>query len=107
MGEVYRAHDTNRRDLSLMSNLISKAQEKGKGFGPFHHTAFTIARAYALAGEAPEAVRWLEQTAADGHPGYPVFAQDSALDPIRRDVASQRFLSVQRTRWEALKQLAP
>ncbi len=97
----------DRRDLSLMSSLISKAQEKGKGFGHFHHTAFTIARAYALAGQAPEAVRWLEQTAADGYPCYPVFAQDSALDPIRRDAAFQQFLSVQRTRWEASKQLAP
>jgi len=97
----------DRRDFSLMSSLISKAQEKGKGFGHFHHTAFTIARAYALAGQAPEAVGWLEQAAADGYPCYPVFAQDSALDPIRRDVAFQRFLSVQRTRWEALKQLAP
>jgi eukaryotic-like serine/threonine-protein kinase len=97
----------DRRDLSLMSSLISKAQEKGKGFGHFHHTAFTIARAYAVAGQAPEAVRWLEQAAADGYPCYPVFAQDSALDPIRRDVAFQQFLSVQRTRWEALKQLAP
>jgi TolB-like protein/Flp pilus assembly protein TadD len=97
----------DRRDFSLMSSLISKAQEKGKGFGHFHHTAFTIARAYALAGQAPEAVGWLEQAAADGYPCYPVFAQDSALDPIRRDVALQRFLSVQRTRWEALKQLAP
>jgi eukaryotic-like serine/threonine-protein kinase len=97
----------DRRDLPLMSSLISKAQEKGKGFGHFHHTAFTIARAYALVGQAPEAVKWLEQTAADGYPCYPVFAQDSALDPIRRDVAFQQFLSVQHARWEALKQLAP
>jgi len=87
--------------------LISKAQEKGKGFGHFHHTAFTVARAYALVGQAPEAVKWLEQTAADGYPCYPVFAHDSALDPIRRDVAFQQFLSVQHARWEALKQLAP
>jgi TolB-like protein len=97
----------DRRDLSLMSSLIGKAQEKGRGFGHFHHTAFTIARAYALAGQAPEAVKWLEQAAADGYPCYPVFAQDSALDPIRPDVAFQQFLRVQRTRWEALKQLAP
>ena len=97
----------DRRDLSLMTSLISRAQEKGKGFGHFHHTAFTIARAYALAGRAPEAVRWLEQTAADGYPCYPVFAQDSALDSIRRDAAFQQFLSVQRARWNTLKQLAP
>ena len=97
----------DRHDLPLMSSLIGKAQEKGKGFGHFHHTAFTIARAYALAGQAREAVRWLEQTAADGYPCYPVFAKDSALDPIRSDVAFQQFLSVQHARWEALKPLAP
>jgi len=96
----------DRRDLSQMSSLIGKAQEKGRGFGHFHHTAFTIARAYALAGQAPEAVKWLEQAAADGYPCYPVFAQDSALDPIRPDIAFQQFLGVQRTRWEALQQLA-
>jgi tetratricopeptide (TPR) repeat protein len=54
-----------------------------------------------------ETVRWLEQTAADGYPCYPVFAQDSALDAIRPDDAFQQFLRNQQTRWQALKKLGP
>jgi ABC-2 type transport system ATP-binding protein len=72
----------DRRDLSQMSSLIGKAQEKGRGFGHFHHTAFTNRTRVRPRRQAPEAVKWLEQAAADGYPCYPVFAQDSALDPI-------------------------
>jgi hypothetical protein len=77
-----------------MSSLISKAQEKGKGFGHFHHTAFAIA---ALTARRPGARGrdWLEQAAADGYPCYRYLPKTRAR-PHPRDVAFQRFLSAQR-----------
>jgi TolB-like protein/tRNA A-37 threonylcarbamoyl transferase component Bud32 len=93
-------------DLSRMEPLVRRAQQNGKGYGHFHHTAFTLARAYALAGDAPNAIRWLQQSADDGFPCYPVFEHDSALDRIRGERAFQQFLATQKPIWERFRRLA-
>jgi TolB-like protein/Tfp pilus assembly protein PilF len=93
-------------DTASMTRLIRSAEEKGKGFGHFHHTAFTIARAYALGGRAGDAVTWLQRAADDGFPCYPVFLNDSTLNRIRDDPRFATFLSEQRARWEGFRKLA-
>ncbi len=92
-----------RGDADRVAALIATAREKGKGYGHFHHTAFTIARAYALIGRTADAISWLQQSADDGYPCYPVFVNDAALDRIRGEQAFQTFLAAQRARWEAFK----
>jgi eukaryotic-like serine/threonine-protein kinase len=96
----------DRGDVSRAGQLADEAVEKGKGYGHFHHTAFTLARAAALAGQSREALRWLEQAAGDGYPCYPAFMNDKALDRIRTDRSFQDFLSAQRESWQRYKKLA-
>jgi TolB-like protein len=59
--------------------------------GEFHHTSYLIGAAYARMGQPQKALDWLEHTAADGFPCYPLFATDRNLDPLRRD---PRFTSL-------------
>ena len=92
-------------DAARAEQLITAAQEKGKGFGHFHHTAYTIARAYAMLGRAQEAVVWLKRAADDGLPCYPLFANDPNLSRIRGDRIFQDFLAQQKSRWNGFKRL--
>jgi tetratricopeptide (TPR) repeat protein len=93
-------------DLGRLDPLVRKAQENGRGFGHFHHTAFTIARAFAIAGRPADAVKWLQQAADDGYPCHPAFENDSALDRIRGEQSFKDFLANQRSVWEGFKKLA-
>ena len=81
-------------------DAIRRAAEKGKGFGHFHHASYQLGAASALLGNADEALRWLEFTAEDGFPCYPLFAQDPNLDPIRKDPRFVSFLARRKTQWE-------
>jgi tetratricopeptide (TPR) repeat protein len=93
-------------DSRAMTAAIKAAQEKGKGYGHFHHTAFTLARAYAVAGRAREAVDWLQRAADDGYPCYPVFLNDATLNRIRGDRGFEDFMAEQKARFEGFQQLA-
>ena len=93
-------------DLDRAVASVKTAQVKGKGYGHFHHTSFTIARAYAIAGRARDAVGWLRQAADDGYPCYPVFVNDKTLDRIRGDNLFKGFLADQHVRFEGFKKLA-
>jgi serine/threonine protein kinase/tetratricopeptide (TPR) repeat protein len=81
-------------------NKIKMAVEKGKGFGHFHHTAYNIASAYALMNEPERAMHWLEQTAADGMPCYPLFDQDPNLNNLRQYSPFQIFMAKQNEQFE-------
>jgi tetratricopeptide (TPR) repeat protein len=83
--------------------LIKQAIEKGKGFGHFHHTAYTIACAYALMNKRGEAIKWLEEAAETGFPCYPLFEKDANLDNLREDPRFATFLSKSKTQWEHFK----
>jgi tetratricopeptide (TPR) repeat protein len=78
----------NARDAET---AIQRAIQIGKGFGHFHHTAYSIASAYALLDKPNEAIRWLQTTADDGFPCYPLFAQDDNLNSLRTD---ERFVAL-------------
>jgi tetratricopeptide (TPR) repeat protein len=93
-------------DVGRVTTLVKTAQDKGRGFGHFHHTAFTIARAYAIVGRADEAVAWLRNAADDGYPCYPAFANDTTLDRIRGQHVFQDFLADQHEVWQRFKKLA-
>ena len=93
-------------DLGRLATLAKTAQENGRGFGHFHHTAFTIGRAFAIAGRADTAVEWLRNAADDGYPCFPVFENDRALDRVRAAPVFQTFLAQQRDRWEQFRKLA-
>jgi eukaryotic-like serine/threonine-protein kinase len=93
-------------NLGRLDPLVQKAQENGRGFGHFHHTAFTISRAFALAGRPADAVKWLQQAADDGYPCYPAFENDSALNRIRGVQLFKDFLAGQRAVWEGFRKLA-
>jgi serine/threonine protein kinase/Tfp pilus assembly protein PilF len=79
---------------------INLAISRGKGFGHFHHTTYYIAVAYALMNKTEEAMKYLEATANDGFPCYPMFAQDKNLNSLRKDPRFVTFLERQRTQWE-------
>ena len=77
-------------DAAAAEAKIKRAAELGKGYGHFHHTAYTIACAYALLNKAEPAMRWLQMAADDGFPCYPLFERDPNLNNLRRD---QRFIA--------------
>ncbi|MCM3900973.1 MAG: protein kinase [Pyrinomonadaceae bacterium] len=82
---------------------IKLAVERGKGFGHFHHTAYHIACAYALMNKPEQAIKWLQVTADDGFPCYPLFERDTNLDNLRQDARFITFLAKQRQQWEHYK----
>ena len=64
---------------------IATAVRLGRNFGHFHHTAYNVASAYALLGDNTQAIRFLEEAVDTGFPCYPLFAQDTQLDALRKD----------------------
>ncbi|MDQ3255151.1 MAG: protein kinase, partial [Acidobacteriota bacterium] len=89
-----------------VEDKIKLAVERGKGFGHFHHTAYHIACAYALMNKPEQAIKWLEVTAEEGFPCYPLFVSDANLDTIRQNPKFQSFLSAQKQEWEYYKSLS-
>jgi eukaryotic-like serine/threonine-protein kinase len=79
---------------------IRKAIASDKGSSHFHHAMYFIAAAYAQLRDPASALPWLERTAHEGMPCYPLFASDPLLDPIRSDPRIRTFLDVQHREWE-------
>lgn len=92
------------RDLQARA-LIKQAIEKGKGFGHFHHTAYTIACAYALMNNRDEALKYLEIASETGYPCYPLFEKDANLDNLRQDPRFAAFLERSKAQWEYYRTL--
>ena len=72
---------------------IKRSIELGKGFGHFHHAAYAIASAYALMNKHEDAIRWLQMTADDGFPCYPLFERDPNLNNLRQDPMFIAFMN--------------
>ena len=87
----------------LAEEKIKLAVSHGKGFGHFHHTTYYIASAYALMHKADKAITWLEATANDGFPCYPMFERDPNLNNLRSDARFVAFLEKQKQQWENYK----
>ena len=80
--------------------MIRRANDIGRGFGHFHHTAYNIASAYALLNNRSEAIKWLQEAANDGFPCYPWFDKDANLNSLRKDDSFVAFMTTLRKQWE-------
>ncbi len=47
-----------------------------------------------------EALKWLQVTADEGFPCYPLFEGDSNLDSLRKDARFVSFMAQQKQQWE-------
>ena len=90
-------------DAAAAAAKIKRAAELGKDFGHFHHTAYTIACAYALLNKAEPAMDWLQRAADDGFPCYPLFERDPNLDHLRKDPRFIAFMAKLKEQWEHYK----
>jgi len=79
---------------------IQHAIEIGRGYAHFHHTSYNIASAYALMNEPQQAMKWLQVTADEGFPNYPLFQDDAQLDNLRKDPRFIAFMAQQKQQWE-------
>ena len=79
---------------------IQHAVEIGRGYAHFHHTSYNIASAYALMNEPEQAMKWLQVTADEGFPNYPLFEGDAQLDNLRKDPRFIAFIAQQKQQWE-------
>ena len=79
---------------------IWQAEESGKGFVHFHHTAYNIASVYAILRQPVPALQWLRRTAEEGWPCYPYFASDPNLANIRDDPSFVAFMRELKAQWE-------
>jgi hypothetical protein len=72
----------------------------GSGFIHFHHTSYNIASAYALMNQPEPALKWLQVTAEEGFPNYPLFEGDANLANLRKDARFVSFRATQKQQWE-------
>jgi tetratricopeptide (TPR) repeat protein len=87
-------------DEETAERKIRSAIEKGKGFGHFHHTAYNIACAYSLMNKPEQAIKWLQATADNGLPCYPLFESDQYLDPLRNDLRFTALMMRLKEQWQ-------
>jgi serine/threonine protein kinase/Tfp pilus assembly protein PilF len=79
---------------------IQHAIDIGRGYIHFHHTSYNIASAYALMHQPEPAMKWLQVTAEEGFPNYPLFEGDANLDNLRKDPRFISFMANQKQQWE-------
>ncbi len=82
---------------------IQASLKQGQGFGHFHHSSYLIACAYAAMKRPEQALRYLESTADNGFPCYPLFANDPNLANLRSDPGYVAFMEKLRKLWEQWK----
>jgi hypothetical protein len=88
---------------SETEEAIQRAIQIGQGFQHFHHTTYNIASAYALLDKREEAIRWLQVTADEGFPCYPMFEKDHNLDNLRHDDRFIAMMEMMKRQWEQYK----
>jgi eukaryotic-like serine/threonine-protein kinase len=79
---------------------IQHAIEIGRGYIHFHHTSYNVASAYALMNQPEPALKWLQVTAEEGFPNYPLFEGDANLDNLRKDPRFISFMEKLKQQWE-------
>jgi tetratricopeptide (TPR) repeat protein len=82
---------------------ITASVRDGEGNSHFHHAAYNIATAYALLGRKKDVLFWLEKTAKDGMPCYPLFENDPYLDSLRGDAEFVSFMNRMKAQWERFR----
>ena len=90
-------------DRAGADERITASVRDGEGNSHFHHAAYNIATAYALLGRKTDALFWLEKTAKDGMPCYPLFEKDPYLDRLRGDAEFASFMGRMKTQWERFR----
>ena len=83
---------------------IARSLSLGQTFGHFHHTAYSIASAYALLGDQERAIDYLQSAADNGFPCYPLFASDKFLDGVRKNPRFIALLTKLELDWKKRKQ---
>jgi TolB-like protein/DNA-binding winged helix-turn-helix (wHTH) protein/Flp pilus assembly protein TadD len=91
--------------LAEAEEKIRIAQERGKGYGHFHHTAYHIACAYALMNDADNAIASLKVSTENGFPVYPLLERDPNLNNLRQDPRFVSLLADVRRQWEFYRSL--
>jgi tetratricopeptide (TPR) repeat protein len=81
-------------------DTIQHALAIGRGYAHFHHTSYNIATAYALMHQPDPALKWLQVTADEGFPCYPLFEGDTNLDNLRKDPRFISFIDKIKQQWE-------
>jgi serine/threonine protein kinase/Tfp pilus assembly protein PilF len=81
-------------------DTMQRAVEIGRGYAHFHHTSYNIASAYALMNQPEPAMKWLQVTADEGFPCYPLFEGDANLDNLRKDARFISFMTKLQQQWE-------
>ena len=102
-GTIYAARAMIRAksgDRQGAEGDIATAIRVGKGFGHFHHTAYSIAAVYSVLGKLDEAEEWIENAANDGFPCYPLFENDSNLERLRTLPRFVSFVAKLRQQYE-------
>ena len=79
---------------------IQHALDIGRGYGHFHHTSYNVASAYALMNQPEPALKWLQVTAEEGFPCYPLFESDANLANLKKDPRFISFMSTQKQQWQ-------
>ena len=82
---------------------IKLSIQYGQGVSHFHHAEHLIASAYALMGNAPEAVEWLQKASDHGLPCYPLFNKDPNLKGIRTNPAFISLMEKMKKQWDLYK----
>jgi serine/threonine protein kinase len=59
----------------------------------YHHVTYEIACVYALNGNEPEAMKWLQTTADNGFRSHTLFARDPYLDRLRGMPQFEQFMA--------------
>ena len=80
-------------------SAINRAEELGKDFGHFHHTAYNIACVYVVLGKPDKAVNYLQMAADDGFPCYPLFERDELLKDISHEPRFIELLARMKEQW--------
>jgi tetratricopeptide (TPR) repeat protein len=81
-------------------DLMQRAVDIGRGYAHFHHTSYNMASAYALMNQPEPAMKWLQVTADEGFPCYPLFEGDAHLDNLRKDPRFISFMAKIKQQWE-------
>lgn len=94
------AREGNVRDSEALLPTIFKEVNAQRMKPSYHHHTYDIACIYAANGNAPEAVKWLRETAAKGNPSYTMFTRDVFLDKIRQSPEFIQFMAELRPQYE-------